>query len=136
MIQKYLLLGTYEDEDHHNIEVLATSDNKKELEKIWDNIDLLMQEVVENTVFRDETPTEISNHLMDQLDMVYLRDDISGYIHNIKVIGIYEAKDVSIVEVYCKSCGKRLFRGTNQDKKGEIIYCEKCAVKKNGNQTG
>jgi len=89
-MKKYVLIGTYENND--NAEILAESDDIKDLKKEWDTADMIAQE-------RDEMKdgyaeiTETCQQLLDQTGLnVY--DDSTGYLREVEISGIYEIKRV------------------------------------------
>ena len=89
-MKKYVLIGIYENSD--NAEILAESDDIKDLKKERDTADMIAQEREEMADGYAEI-TETCQQLLDQTGLnVY--DDSTGYLREVEISGIYEIKRV------------------------------------------
>jgi hypothetical protein len=127
-VEKYSLLGTYDNGQRNNIEIIATSDEYSELVDIRDSIKAVNEQLSEQE--RDVSDPEVNKIIENHLAAIDIVEEITGYIHDISVLGIFELKQVQpdVIKI-CGKCGKTLFEGTEKESKGLIIYCAECEPK-------
>lgn len=128
-MERYALLGTYENSSRNNVEVIATADNCGELMNIRETI----KGVNSHLIGKDrDAPNDLVDKLIkENLSSVDIADEITGYVYDITVIGIFKIDEMDIhITKKCPECGKILFDGTESEAKGLIIYCADCPMKK------
>ena len=120
-MEKYVLIGTYNNSERNNMEIIAISDDYSELTNIAKSIN----SVNEKLAGKDR---DISYPEVDRI--IDIVEEITGYIHDMSVLGIFELKQVQpdVIKI-CGKCGKTLFEGTEKESKGLIIYCAECEPK-------
>jgi len=124
-MEKYVLLGTYDGSDRMNVEVIASSDNINELADIRDSINSVNEKLAGKD--RDIPYLEVNAIIEDHLATINIVDEATGYLNEISTIGIFELTKISSKIVKkCATCGKVLFKGTEQEAKKLIIYCDEC----------
>ena len=124
-MEKYILLGTYDGSDRMNVEVIASSDNINELADIRDSINSVNEKLAGKD--RDIPYLEVNAIIEDHLATINIVDEATGYLNEISTIGIFELTKISSKIVKkCATCGKVLFKGTEQEAKKLIIYCDEC----------
>lgn len=125
-MERYALLGTYEQGDRNNIEVIATSDGYGELMNIRDAINAVNEKLVGKD--RDVPDAEVDRIIEEYLQPVDIAEELTGFIYDITILGIFEVKKVDPrITITCPECGKILFKGTEGVAKRLIIYCTECA---------
>ena len=124
-MEKYVLIGTYNNSERNNIEVIAISDDYSELTNIAKLINSVNEKLAGKD--RDISYPEVNEIIEKQLAVIDIVEEITGYIHDISVLGIFELKQVQpdVIKI-CGKCGKTLFEGTEKESKGLIIYCAEC----------
>ena len=123
-METYILLGTYENDDRNNVEVIATSNNLANLNHIKNAINQINGKMLE----KDYPTKEINNIINLYLLEIDLIDEVTGCINEINVLGIFEINEIDKqIIINCNTCKKNLFKGSENEAKGQIIYCTDCA---------
>jgi hypothetical protein len=136
MKEEYALLGTYDQADRGNVEVIALSDDYDELVKI----EKAIESVNEKLSGRDrENPSEeVEKIIEENLGSVDIEDGDTGYIYEIHTTRIVRLKDVEVnpkITKECGYCGRVLFKGTEKEARHQIIYCQVCKGEKQPEKT-
>jgi len=136
MKEEYALLGTYDQTDRGNVEVIALSDDYDELVKI----EKAIESVNEKLSGRDrENPSEeVEKIIEENLGSVDIEDGDTGYIYEIHTTRIVRLKDVEVnpkITKECGYCGRVLFKGTEKEARHQIIYCQVCKGEKQPEKT-
>ena len=113
-MNQFALFGTYE-----------SSDIYEELAKMRDAIHALNEEL-------DGKDRDVSNpkaeKLIDEfLGSVDIVDEITGFVHEISIVGIFRLETCNNITVECKECKKILFEGTKKQARRLVIYCTDCS---------
>jgi len=90
---RYILVGWYEDHDNTrrpNVEILASSDDYQELERIWIAIGKVDQMIIEGDMERDEPTSEVLELVGNELAGINMMDQQTGYVWEVHVLGIFE----------------------------------------------
>ena len=125
-IEKYALLGTYEYGDRNNVEVIATSDKPEILRCIKKAINQVNTKLMGKD--RDCPTKEIEAIIDDKLNEIDIIEDATGFIHQINVIGIFNLSEIDMqIIITCPKCKKKLYEGSENGAKGQIIYCVDCS---------
>lgn len=120
-MEKYALLGTYKDSTRSNIEIIALSNNRRELINIWNAIIALQKELE----FSDRDLGEGVQDIIDgPLASINIVDEDTNYVHEIEVSGVFEISGFNTT--MCNRCSKILFVGTDEEARRLIIYCTEC----------
>lgn len=123
-MEKYALLGTYDNINRNNVEVIATSDNPEKLDYMMDAIKQINSKLCDDNCMTKEIKNIIDQYLLE-VDLV---DEITDHISEINVLGIFEIRQIGkVITKTCGFCGKLLYEGTERGAKGLIIYCTDCA---------
>ena len=123
-MKKYALLGTYDNINRNNVEVIATSDNPEKLDSMMDAINQINSKLCDDRCMTKEIENIIDQHLLE----VDLYDEITDYISEIDVLGIFQIRQIEkVITKTCGFCGKLLYEGTESGAKGLVIYCTDCA---------
>ena len=128
MKEEYALLGTYDQADRGNVEVIALSDDYDELVKI----EKAIESVNEKLSGRDrENPSEeVEKIIEENLGSVDIEDGVTGYIYEIQTTRIVRLEEVNPkITKECGYCGRVLFKGTEKEARHQIIYCQVCTGK-------
>ena len=121
-MNRYALLGTYD--TRNNVEVIAFSDDIEYLVRVMDAIENLNGLL--DGKDRDEISDKARHIVSNQLDGIDIHDEQTGYTHEIDITGIIELNFQDLITKSCGYCGKTLYEGSEQDAKGQIIYCTEC----------
>ena len=128
MKEEYALLGTYDQTDRGNVEVIALSDDYDELVKIEKAIESVNEKLSGRD--RDNPSEEVEKIIKECLAQVDIRDSVTDYIYKIHTTRIVRLEEVKPqITKECGYCGKVLFVGTEKEARHEIIYCQNCAGK-------
>ena len=121
--KQYALLGTYG--NRNNVEVIATADNYGELMDIRETIKGINSQLIGKD--RDAPNDWVDKLIEEHLTSVDIVDEITGYVHDITIYGIFKIDEMDIrITKSCTKCGKILFKGTESEARGLIIYCAEC----------
>lgn len=127
--EQYALLGTYEHGNRNNIEIIATADDYGELVNIREVIKGINSQLIGKD--RDAPNDEVDKLIEEYLASVDIVDEITGYVHDITVYGIFKIDEMDIrITKVCTKCGKVLFKGTESEARHLIIYCGDCPMDK------
>ncbi len=124
-MDKFAILGTYEYGNRNNIEVIAISDNYEELLKIIDAINIVNEKLEGKD--RDISNNEIRCLINEGLSSVDIVDEITDFIHEINITGIFRLEDCNYITIECPKCKKILFEGTKKQAERLVIYCTDCS---------
>jgi hypothetical protein len=124
-MNRYALIGTYT--TRNNVEVIAFSDDIKHLKRIETAINDLNHIFMDKD--RDEIPDKAWHIINTQLSEIDIHDEQTDYVHEIDIAGIIELRLQDLITKSCGICGKTLYEGSEQDAKGQIIYCTECPGK-------
>jgi formylmethanofuran dehydrogenase subunit E len=128
MKEEYALLGTYDQTDRGNVEVIALSDDYDELVKIEKAIESVNEKLSGGD--RENPSEEVEKIIEESLTEVDIEDRVTGYIYKIHTTRIVRVEKVKPqITKNCADCGKELFKGTEEEARHEIIYCPDCAGK-------
>jgi hypothetical protein len=129
MKEEYALLGTYDQTDRGNVEIIALSDDYDELVKIEKAIDSVNEKLSGRD--RDNPSEEIEKIIEDNLASIDMEDGVTGYIyeiHTTRIVKLEEANPQITKE--CGYCGRVLFEGTEKETRHQVIYCQVCKSEK------
>ena len=91
-MEKYALLGTYDNSDRNNVEIIAYSDNTLELQNISKAIDKVNELLKDKD--RDSPNAEVKTYIEEHLSEIDIVDAMTDYVQDIETKGIVELKEV------------------------------------------
>lgn len=88
MKDRYIILGTFNDENRHNLEILDSGNNKKEIIETYKKL----QRINDLQFPETQELSEERNKLMEELEHIFISDDECEW----DLKGIFEVKQVKI----------------------------------------
>ncbi|MFC1895649.1 hypothetical protein ACFL0Q_03160 [Thermodesulfobacteriota bacterium] len=127
-IEPFALFGTYEYGNRNNVEVIASSEDYEELVKIRDAIKAVNEKLQDKDRDWNNADDDVRRLVDDSLSSIDMVDEITDFIHEIDILGIFRLEECNFLTIKCPKCRKILFEGTRKQAKRLAVYCDECAL--------